>query len=157
MQLLFVANWEGSPIDAARKAGFKHAKEASCRVMKIPAVRKAIEEKQRKAISVAGARLGKQLAKSDVLERLIKLADIEPFMTNNNITGQVNALKTVAEIEGFIIRKTEDINKTLAGKTEAEKEFFVANGYWPDRPNVDTNESGPLGSESPSTAGHKPN
>jgi hypothetical protein len=36
-----------------------------------------------------------------VVDRLFELAKLPPEQTRHNLTGQLNALKAIAEIEGF--------------------------------------------------------
>ena len=129
--MAFVAAHDGNDTEAARAAGYKNPARSAAKLMAIPAVRKAIEEKQKATIKASGAKIGRRLTKVDVVDRLVELADLPPDRTKGNITGQVNALKAIAEIEGFIGRQTMDITKEAEGKTEAEMQFFCAHGYWP--------------------------
>ena len=75
--------------------------------------------------------------------------------TKNNITGQVNALKAIAEIEGYVVNRYEDLTKEFAGRTDVEKEFFASHGYWPNE--VEPSQPGSPGSESASEVQDKPN
>lgn len=153
-------NGHGDGYAAALRAGAakSNAKQWASRILKRPDVKAAIDKKLERAAEVVAVSLGTQIARADVTSRALKLADMPPEKTNGNINGQVNALRLIAEIERFIVRQTEDLTKQLQGKTEAEKEFFALNGYWPEKePNVDTAKSSAPGSESPGADGSKPN
>jgi len=154
-QLAFVAAHVGNDTEAARAAGYKNPDRSAPRLMAIPVVRKAIEEKQKAIIEASGAKIGRRFAKVDVVDRLVELAELPPERTKNTITGQVNALKVIAEIEGYVINRYEDLTKEFAGRTDAEKEYFAIHGYWPNE--VDPSQPGPAGSENPSTDPGKPN
>lgn len=134
MMSAFVLHYNGRDdgARAATAAGYKNGKQRASELLKNPQVRAAIDKKLAKAADVVAVKLGNQIARADVTSRLLKLADLDPEETNGNITGQVNALKVIAEIERFIVRQTEDLTKQLTGKTEAEKEFFAKEGYWPE-------------------------
>jgi hypothetical protein len=151
-QLSFVAAHDGNDTEAAKAAGYKNPGRSAAKLMAIPAVRKAIEEKQKAIIEASGAKIGQRLSKVAVVDRLVELADLPPERTKGNITGQVNALKAIAEIEQFLVRQTRDVTKEADGKTEAEMEFFCVHGYWPER-----EQSGSRGSESSSKDPSKPN
>jgi hypothetical protein len=69
--------------------------------MAIPAIRQAIQEKQNAIIEASGAKIGRRLTKVDVVERLFELAKLPPEQTRHNLTGQLNALKAIADIEGL--------------------------------------------------------
>jgi len=77
-----------------------------------------------------GAKLG-WITKANVVARLLGLADLPPERTRGNIIGQVQALKAIAEIEGYGVSRC-DPAKELANRTVEDKEFFATNGYWPD-------------------------
>ena len=147
-QLAFVAAHVGNDTEAARAAGYKNPDRSARKLMAIPAVRKAIEAKQKAMVQASGAKIGRRLTKVDVVDRLVELADLPPERTKNNITGQVNALKVIAEIEGYFVNRYEDLTKEFAGRTDAEKEFFASHGYWPNE--VEPRQPGSAGSESPS-------
>ncbi len=63
--------------------------------------RQAIKEKQKAIIEASGAKIGRRLAKVDVVARLLELAKLPPERTRHSLTGQLNALKAIAEIEGY--------------------------------------------------------
>lgn len=151
----------GDGIDVAISVGYSKNRNSTSvtvtRLLKDPRIQEIIAQKQAAAAKESGKIIGRRIAKADITERLLRLADMPPKDTNGNISGQVNACKAVAEIEGFIIKKTEDLTKQLENKSEADKEFFALNGYWPSTENVDTSESGTHGSESSGAAGSKPN
>ncbi len=115
--------------------------------MGMPAIRKAIAEKQRAIIAASGARIGQRLSRLDVLKRLIELANLPPDCTRYNISGQVSALKVIAELEGYVIRRHEDLTRELVDRTPEEKEFFAIHGYFKDE--VEPSEPRTLGAEGP--------
>ena len=154
-QLAFVAAHSGNDTEAARAAGYKNPSQCAAKLMAIPAVRKAIKEKQKAIIAASGAEIRRRLTTVDVVCRLVGLADLPPERTKGNIMGQVNALRLIAEIEGFIGRHPRDITKECRGRSEAEMEFFCITGYWPEE--VEQEQSGSIGSESPSKDPNKPN
>src|SRR5271167_687360 len=88
-QLSFVAAHRGNDTEAARAAGYKNPDRSAPRLMAIPAVRKAIEEKQKAIIEASGVKIGRRLTKLDVVDRLVELAELPPERTKSNITGQV--------------------------------------------------------------------
>ena len=146
-QLTFVVAHVGSDTDAARAAGYKNPEKSAPKLMAMPAIRKAIQEKQKAIIAASGARIGQRLTRVDVLKRLIELANLPPDRTRYNISGQVNALKTIADIEGYVVRRYEDLTKEFADKTPEEKEFFITHGYWPNE--MVPEQPGTPGSEGP--------
>ncbi len=129
-QLAFVVAHVGNDTEAARAAGYKNPERSAPKLMATPAIRKAITEKQRAIIAASGTRIGRRLSRLDVLKRLIELANLPPHSTRYNINGQVNALKTIAEIEGYLLRGQVDLTKEFAEKTPKEIEFFIDHGYY---------------------------
>ncbi len=99
--LAFVVAHIGNDTEAARAAGYKNPGRSAPRLMAIPAVRQAIKEKQTAIIEASGAKIGLRLTKIDVLARLLELADLPPERTRHTLRSQVNALKMIAEIEGY--------------------------------------------------------
>lgn len=155
MELKFVLVHEGDDVAAARTAGYKNPNTQGARLMSRPHIRKAVEAKHRKAVEESGKQLGRKLTKCDVIEGLLQLAKLNPEKTRNTITGQVTAWKTIAEIESFLIRKTQDLPPDFDNRTDEEKEFFSSHGYWPT--SVDAREPGATASESASQNPPKPN
>jgi hypothetical protein len=147
-QLTFVVAHVGNDTEAARTAGYKNPERSAPKLMAMPAIRKAIAEKQRAIIAESGARIGRRLSRLDVLNRLIELANLPPDCTRYNISGQVSALKAIAELEGYVIRRHEDLTKELVDRTPEEKEFFATHGHWPNE--VGSSQPGTPGSESQS-------
>jgi hypothetical protein len=133
MRMAFVMAWKGSDVDAAREAGCKHPDKDAYRLMQLPEIAKAIEKQKEKMFSDAAKAKGTEASKIDVIEVGLKWATLDPAKTNNNITGQVAALRLVAEMQGRIVRKHEDVTKQFEGKTDKEKEFFAVNGYFPPK------------------------
>lgn len=133
MRMAFVLAWKGDDTEAARAAKFSDPVRDSFRLMQIPEIAKAIEEKRKQMVEVSARKIATKASKIDVTERALKLADMLPKDTNSNITGQVAALRLVAEMQGFMVKGQEhdQFRKQLEGKSEAEKEFFVEHGYWP--------------------------
>jgi hypothetical protein len=134
MQLKFVGAWAGDNTAAARKAGYRQPKQAAAKLMKVPAIREAIAEKQAAAVSAAGKKLGRTITKIDVVERLLRLADIPISKTRGNMSGQVSALKSIAEIQGYVLSKNLNYFAMFDGKSEEELEYFALHGYWPTVP-----------------------
>jgi len=130
-QLRYVFCHEGDNTAAARAAGYQHPKQAAAKLMRITAVRNAIRDKQAKAVAESGKQLGRKITKTDVLDRLLKLADVPISKTRGNMSGQVSALKSIAEIEGYLLSKSLNLDKMLHGKSETELEYFVTHGYFP--------------------------
>jgi hypothetical protein len=124
----------------------KESGEIGPKLMAMPAIRKAIMEKQRAAIAASGTRIGQRLSRLDVLKRLIELANLPPDCTRYNISGQVSALKVIAELEGYVIRRHEDLIRELADRTPEEKEFFATHGYFENE--VEPQPPSPSGLES---------
>lgn len=134
--LRFVAAHCGNATEAAAIAGYKNPNKSARKLMAMASVRAAIEEKQQAAIGAMGRKLGAALSRTDLIQRLLRLADLPPEKTKDSIGGQVNALRVIADIQGWIGSKQEDLTKQLEGKTDEEKEFFCIHGYWPDeKPN----------------------
>jgi len=111
-QLAFVAAHVGNNTEAARAAGYKNPERSAPRLMAIPAVRRAIKDKQKAIIEASGAKLGRRLTKVDVVARLLELANLPPERTRRSLAGQVNALKAIAEIEGYWQRENLIANRT---------------------------------------------
>lgn len=59
------------------------------------------------------------ITKADVMHRLLKLAKLAPERTRGNIIGQVQALKAIAEIEGYGVNRC-DPTKEFANRTVAQ-------------------------------------
>ena len=141
-QLAFVAAHVGNDTEAARAAGYKNPDRSAPKLMAMPAVRKAIEEKQKAIIEASGAKIGRRLTKVDVVDRLVELADLPPERTKNNITGQVNALKVIAEIEGYFVYRYEDLTKENFGKV---LDGFASGNLPKPGPQNDRQFSAPIG------------
>jgi phage terminase small subunit len=132
-RMAFVMAWKGDDADAAREAGYATPTKDCFRLMQFPEIAEAIRKQREKMLDKAADKKATKASKLDVIERALKLADMEPGKTNDNISGQVAALKLVAEMQGHIVRKTEDVTKQFEDKTEEEKEFFAVNGYFPPK------------------------
>jgi len=87
--------------------------------------------------------------------RVRELANLPPQSTRFNISGQVSASKAVAEIEGFVVNRYEDLSKVFADRTLEEKEFFITYGYFPNA--VEPKQPSPPGSEGPGKDGAQQN
>jgi phage terminase small subunit len=150
-------NGPGSGTEAARIAGYSQPQLAAARLVKHPGVVAALKKKQDEVIKASGRKLGRAITKVDVVTKLAALADIDPAETNNNITGQVNALKAIAEIEGYIVKKTQDVTELAKGRSVEEMEHFAIHGYWPDEENAQSSKPGKLGAKTPDAGIDKPN
>lgn len=159
-EMKFVQHFHGNATEAARIAGYKNPELAGNRLRYRPRVKAAIERIHNKALEQAGKELGHKLAKTisklDVVDKLMALAEIDPLLTNNNITGQVSALKAIAEIEGYIIKKSQDVTELAKGRSVEEMEFFAQKGYWPDQENAQSTESSISGAKTPDAGSGKP-
>jgi phage terminase small subunit len=129
-QFAFVLAHVGNDTEAARAAGYKNPERSAPKLMANPAIRKAIEQKQKATIAASGAQIAHQFTNINVVDRLSELAYLPPERTKNTITGQVSALKAIAEIQGHVVHRYEDLTKELADRTPEEKEFFAIHGYW---------------------------
>ena len=127
-QVQFVNAWNGNRTEAARLAGYSKPEIASAKLMRIPAVENALQQKQRAMLQESGRRLGKELAftRADVLNRLWELANTSAGATNYSISSQVRAATALAEMLEPKIDKGD-----LEGKTVEEVEFLVVHGYLP--------------------------
>src|SRR5271157_6624664 len=74
--LAFVVAHIGNDTEAARAAGYKNPERSAPKLMAIPAVRQAIQEKQKAIIEASGAKVGRRLTKVDVVDRLFELAKL---------------------------------------------------------------------------------
>ncbi len=68
----------------------------------------------------------------DVAARLIELAEMDPKATNNTIGGQVKACEHIAVMQGKLIKQTHELSAEDMKRSRPDKEFFAANGYWPE-------------------------
>jgi len=150
-QLAFVMAHVGNDTEAARAAGYKNPERSAPKLMAMPSIRRAIAKKQKAIIAASGVRIGQRLTRVDVLKRLIELANLPPDCTRYNISGQVSALKVIADIEGFVVNRYEDLTKEFADRTAAEKEYFATHGYWPNE--MEPSQPGVPGSEGVGTEG----
>jgi hypothetical protein len=133
-QMDFVSSWSGSSVAAARAARYRDPKGSACKIMKNKPVRDLIREKQLAMAREAGKALARQLAPSriDIVNHLWRLARLSPEKTNNNITGQMKATDALAEIFGLKIDSRADFDREIEGRTQADIDFFVAHGYFPE-------------------------
>ena len=154
-QLAFVVAHVGNDTEAARVAGYKNPERSAPKLMAMPAIRKAIAEKQRAIIVASGARIGRRLSRIDVINRLLELAELPPHSTRFSINGQVNALKAIAEIEGYMLRGQVDLTKEFADRTVEEVKFFAAHGYYEDE--VEPSKPCSPGAQDPGANGDQPN
>jgi hypothetical protein len=133
-QLDFVSSWSGSSVAAARAAGYSDPQGSACKIMKNEPVTDLLKEKQQEMARASGRALAARLAPSriDIINHLWKLARLSPKKTNNNITGQMKATDTLAEIFALKIDSQADFDSEVEGKTQAEIDFFVTHGYFPE-------------------------
>lgn len=162
-QLKFVAAYEGDGTAAARSAGAKNPSQYACAALKNHAVLKAIKDKQGQVVRDSGKLLAKKLAKAEILETILygigivkaaseKVAQKKHIRNDDVITltkvldSLTKAGMTLAELQGYMIHKTLNLDKMLDGRTPEEMEYFAAHGYWPE---MGTGEPGALGPKSP--------
>ncbi|HWZ43757.1 MAG TPA: hypothetical protein VNW97_09780 [Candidatus Saccharimonadales bacterium] len=141
-QMNFVSCWAGSSVAAARAAGYRDPKGAACKLMKVPQIKDLIREKQQSMARESGKALVGQIAPSriDIINHLWQLARLAPERTNNNITGQMKATDTLAEIFALKFDSQSDFDREVEGKTQADIDFFVAHGYFPAHSTQPKNE-----------------
>ena len=130
-QLAFVLAHAGNDTEAARAAGYKNPERSAPKLMAMSAIRKAIQDKQKAIIAAAGAKIGRQFTNLDLVDRLVELANLDPERTKNTITGQINALKLIAEIQGYLVNRFDHLPKDFAGRTVEELEAFADGRYQP--------------------------
>ena len=132
-QLKFIACWQGSAVAAAAAAGYKDPVNAGYKLMQLEPIREGIRMKQNAIAEETGRALGKQIAvcRADVINRLWDLAMMDPDNTKETITGQIRASEALANILGISIKRKADVTKQLEGKTQADIDYFVAHGYFP--------------------------
>ena len=133
-QLKFIACWQGSAVAAAAAAGYKDPVNAGYKLMQLEPIREGIRMKQNAIAEETGRALGKQIAvcRADVINRLWDLAMMDPDNTKETITGQIRASEALANILGISIKRKADVTKQLEGKTQADIDYFVAHGYFPE-------------------------
>lgn len=156
IRVAFVIAWKGSDVDAAREAGCKHPDKDAFRLMKMPEIAGAIEKKRQQMFQVSAQKIATKASKIDVVDRALKLADMKPQDTNNNISGQVQALRLVAEMQGHIINKSMNLTAQFEGRSQEELEYFAVHGYWPHS-SVDPGKPGAAGNQGAGTDPRKPN
>src|SRR5947207_8096676 len=132
-QLQFIACWQGSAVAAAAAAGYRDPVDAGYKLMQRKPIREGIRMKQNAIAEETGRALGKQIAvcRADVINRLWDLAMMDPDNTKETITGQIRASEALANILGISIKRKADVTKQLEGKTQADIDYFVAHGYFP--------------------------
>lgn len=135
--LKFVAAYEGNATTAARRAGYKNPKSAANKLMKNPTVTDAIKKKQDAMAEEFGRRLARELnfCRTDVLNRIWQIAN--PSSKEKDDDGpsyetQLKAAQALAEIFDQDISRAAAIAPQLAGKSEAEIEFFLEHGTLPN-------------------------
>lgn len=133
IRVAYVMAWKGNDVEAAREAGCGTPEKDAARLMGFPEIAAEIEKKRRAMFDISAKKIATKASKIDVVDRALKLADLEPSKTNNTINGQVAALKLVAEMQGFMVKgmEHEEFRKQLEGKSEEDKEYFARTGYWP--------------------------
>lgn len=148
---------KGNATAAAKVAGYQKAKSSGHKLKNRPHVKHAIETIESTALVVAGKKLGRSLAKLEIIERLWELAQIAPKETNNNITGQIAACRLASELEEYLVHRHADVSEITKGRSEEEQEFFCKNGYFPEEDELHKEKPSTTRSESRSAGGVKPN
>jgi phage terminase small subunit len=133
----FIAMFEGTATVAARRAGYKNPKSSADQLMKNPTVTDAIKKKQDAMAEEFGKRLAQELnfCRTDVLNRIWQIAN--PSNKDKDDDGpsyetQLKAAQALAEIFDQDISRAAAIAPQLAGKSEAEIEFFLEHGTLPN-------------------------
>lgn len=130
-EILFVQYYEGNASAAAAKAKYSRPTHDGCMLMKRPHIAQACDEKRRRILEWNAKDTARRISKQTLSARLLNIA--EKAEKKSMFQPAVNAIKAIAEIEGYIIKKSEDLTRQLEGKTDEEKEFFAQHGYWPTR------------------------
>jgi phage terminase small subunit len=131
--LKFVACWEGNGPRAAQDAGYKNPEVQAYKLLKRPDIQRLIGKKEAAMAEETGKRLGKQLmvCRSDIINRLWSLAQLDPERTNKTITGQIRAAEALAEIFAIHTTRTKELEQQAAGKTREEMDYVMEHGYFP--------------------------
>jgi len=129
-QLQFVSFWEGNNTDAARKAGLKHPNVAGAKMMKFPAVKAAIEAKQKAMVQYSGEEVAKRakVGRGDVIEWLANVA-----RTSKNEFAVVSACGHLSEIFGMKVKQIRDVTDLFEGWNDEELEAYSRTGELPQR------------------------
>lgn len=134
-QLAFIENWAGNNTDAARKAGLKFPKVAGAKMVRIPAIKAAIDDKRRaaavaakEAIATAGAELGKAIGQAItrdmIAQRAWQIAQM-PADCSGMFTSQNNALKFLGELLKYTGDAQEgEIKSGLIKRADGEVEVY---------------------------------
>ncbi|HEV7523017.1 MAG TPA: hypothetical protein VGP89_18085 [Candidatus Angelobacter sp.] len=134
-QLKFVECFAGNLTDAARKAGLPFPNVTGAKMMKLPAVKAAIEEKKSaiaaatKAVVVAsgtelGTAIGVAITRDSIAQRAWAIAQSGPD-NMGMFTSQVNALKFLGELMKFTGDAQEgEIKSGMIKRADGEVEVY---------------------------------
>lgn len=139
MQMKVLLSWNGDLVAAARAAGYKNPKVAALNLMKNPVFTYNLQRKQESMAEESGKTLGRQMtvSRTEIINRLWELARMAPTETHGTIYGQIKAAETLAYVFDIKINRPADIDHEVRNRTSAEIDFFVQNGYFPDRETED--------------------
>jgi hypothetical protein len=135
MQMKVLFSWNGDLVSAARAAGYKNPRAAALKLMRNPVFTYNLQRKQESMAEESGKILGQQLtvSRAEVINRLWELARMSPTETHGTIYGQIKAAETLAYVFDIKINRPADLDREVRERTSAEVDFFVKNGYFPDR------------------------
>jgi phage terminase small subunit len=129
-QLKFVACWEGNNTDAARKAGLPFPNVTGAKMMKLPAVKAAIEEKQKEIVAASAGEMVKKssVTRDDIISGLALLG-----RSAVSEQARVKAWDSLAEIFQMKVKLNRDVTQLFDGWTEEELEAYSVRGELPQR------------------------
>lgn len=108
MKLDFVRAWAGDPKEAAIAAGYseKTAVQAASKLMKDPAVLRALQEKQAAIVFASGANMAEVLAEhgatpGKIIGALVEVIDAKPH-SKRGYADRIAACKLVTQLYGVL-------------------------------------------------------
>lgn len=169
LQQSFVAVHRGDDTAAAREIGIvNNAKQRGHVMAKHPLVAAALERKRTAMIIESGKIVAKEVAVTKdkitsgilrTIARLEKCAELAASQADLPAQARaadslVKAFDVLAVLTNNKISLSADLTRQFEGRSDADKEYFATNGYWP---NLDTGEPGAAGPKSPGETSDKPN
>jgi phage terminase small subunit len=129
-QLKFVACWEGNNTDAARRAGLPFPNVSGAKMMKLPAVKAAIEAKQKEIVAASAGEMFKKcsVTRDDIISGLATLG-----RSAVSEQARVRAWDSLAEIFQMKVKLNRDVTQLFDGWTEEELEAYSVRGELPQR------------------------
>jgi len=129
-QLRFIAEWSGNSVEAARRAGYANPDKTACRIVQHPAIKKALEEKQRALAEASGKDLGEKITvtRDEIISGLAMIG-----RSGTNEHARVRAWGELAEIFAMKVKQTRDVTNLFDGWSDAELEAYSLRGELPQR------------------------